>query len=222
MPPKPKYYAKKVSKPSSISRPTSTMSTEVTSASYLVIVESPSKCAKIESYLGSDYRCIASKGHIRELLGLKSIDTKNNYQPTFTIIPEKADHVNKMREIISYFPKQNIILATDDDREGEGIAWHICEVFKLSVATTRRIVFHEITQSAIHSAIQEPKTIDVNLVHAQHARHLGRIQNFATFVETCAKWKNECVICREVSNACPPFSIRQYEGTRGIWYGNAV
>ena len=172
MPPKPKYYAKKVSKPSSISRPTSTMSTEVTSASYLVIVESPSKCAKIESYLGSDYRCIASKGHIRELLGLKSIDTKNNYQPTFTIIPEKADHVNKMREIISYFPKQNIILATDDDREGEGIAWHICEVFKLSVATTRRIVFHEITQSAIQSAIQEPKTIDVNLVHAQHARQI--------------------------------------------------
>ena len=172
MPPKPKYYAKKVSKPSSTSRPTSTMSTEVTSASYLVIVESPSKCAKIESYLGSDYRCIASKGHIRELLGLKNIDMKNNYQPTFTIIPEKADHVNKMREIISYFPKQNIILATDDDREGEGIAWHICEVFKLSVATTRRIVFHEITQSAIQSAIREPKTIDVNLVHAQHARQI--------------------------------------------------
>ena len=168
MPPKFKKFIKK----SATVYKQSTISTEVTSASYLVIVESPSKCAKIESYLGSDYRCIASKGHIRELIGLKSIDIKNNYQPTFTIIPEKADHVNKMREIISYFPKQNVILASDDDREGEGIAWHICEVFKLPVSTTKRIVFHEITQSAIQSAIREPKTIDVNLVHAQHARQI--------------------------------------------------
>ena len=87
----------------------------------MVIVESPSKCAKIEGYLGPDYRCIASKGHIREIVGLKSIDTKHNFHPTFTIIDEKKGHVNEMNKIIQTFEKQNIILATDDDREGEGI-----------------------------------------------------------------------------------------------------
>ena len=100
---------KKYTKKTSINN-ASTMSTEITNASFLIIVESPSKCTKIETYLGNDYRCIASKGHIRELLGLKNIDIKNNFQPTFTIIPEKGDHVKRMREVISHFKKQNIIL----------------------------------------------------------------------------------------------------------------
>jgi DNA topoisomerase-1 len=93
---------------------------------YLIIVESPSKCSKIESYLGQDYKCIASKGHIRELTGLKNIDIKNDFQPTFTLIKEKQSHVQDMKKIIKQYPKENVILATDDDREGEGIAWHIC------------------------------------------------------------------------------------------------
>ena len=168
MPPK---FKKFVKKNASVYK-SSTMSTEVTSASYLIIVESPSKCAKIESYLGSDYRCIASKGHIRELLGLKNIDVANNFAPTFTIIKEKAEHVKHMREVISYFPKQNIILAMDDDREGEGIAWHICEVFKLPIKTTKRIVFHEITQNAILNAVKSPSLLDMDLVHAQQARQI--------------------------------------------------
>ena len=118
-------------------------------ATYLVIVESPSKCKKIEDYLGEKYQCIASKGHIREIDGLKSIQSKDKYQISFSPINEKRDHVNKMREIISHFDKQNIFLATDDDREGEAIAWHICDVFDLPVLTTKRILFHEITNKAI-------------------------------------------------------------------------
>jgi len=141
-------------------------------ATYLVIVESPSKCSKIEHYLGHDYRCIASKGHIRELAGLKNIDIKGNFHPTFTIVSEKADHIQHMKTVIDEFPKKNIILATDDDREGEGIAWHICQVFGLPVETTPRIVFHEITETAVKSAIQSPTVININLVYAQHARQV--------------------------------------------------
>ena len=168
MPPKFKKFTKK----NAPVYKSSTMSTEVTNATYLIIVESPSKCAKIESYLGTDYRCIASKGHIRELLGLKNIDITNNFAPTFTIIKEKADHIKKMKEVISCFPKQNIILAMDDDREGEGIAWHICEIFKLPIKTTKRIVFHEITQNAILNAVKSPSVLNMDLVHAQQARQI--------------------------------------------------
>lgn len=148
------------------------LSNSPTNATYLIIVESPSKCSKIENYLGPEYQCIASKGHIRELDGLKNIDVKNHYKPTFTIIKEKAEHVSKMREIIQQYPKENVILAADDDREGEAIAWHICDVFKLPVKTTKRIVFHEITQKAILDAVKDPTLLNMNLVHAQHARQI--------------------------------------------------
>ena len=90
---------------------------------YLVIVESPSKCAKIEKYLGFQYRCIASKGHIREIA--KVANAKEHYAIEFELIPEKAAHVSWMKTIVSQFDKNNIFIATDDDREGEGIGWHI-------------------------------------------------------------------------------------------------
>jgi len=141
-------------------------------AKFLVIVESPSKCAKIESYLGSQYKCIASNGHIRHIDGLKSVNTKLDYVPTFTIIKEKETHVAKMRKILEMFSKTHIILATDDDREGEAIAWHICETFGLSVSDTKRIKFNEITKPAIHKSIQDPLRIDMNLVRAQQARQV--------------------------------------------------
>ena len=112
----PKYYKKKTNYPHK------SMSMDTNGAIYLVIVESPSKCTKIESYLGHQYKCIASKGHIRELNGLKNIDMKNNFAPTFSIIKEKQKHINDMKVMIGQFSKKNIILATDDDREGEGIA----------------------------------------------------------------------------------------------------
>ena len=139
---------------------------------YLIIVESPSKCTKIESYLGPEYGCIASNGHIRQTGGLKSIDTKNNYEPMFSIIDEKKDHVEYMRKIIAKFSKSNIILAADDDREGEAIAWHICQVFDLPIDTTQRIIFHEITKPAIQEAIKTPTKINMDLVRAQHARQV--------------------------------------------------
>ena len=90
----------------------------------LLIVESPAKCKKIEQYLGTGYKCIASFGHIRELKGLKNIDIASNFHPTFEVIKTKSNQIKKMRESIKQAKK--VILATDDDREGEAIAWHIC------------------------------------------------------------------------------------------------
>jgi len=138
----------------------------------LVIVESPAKCKKIEEYLGPCYKCVASFGHLRELSSLKNIDIHNNFQPTYTNIQEpiKTKRIMQLREEIA--TSSEVILATDDDREGEAIAWHICMLFNLSVEKTKRIVFHEITETAIQTAIRNPRTIDMNIVHAQQARQI--------------------------------------------------
>jgi DNA topoisomerase-1 len=137
----------------------------------LVIVESPSKCSKIEGYLGPLYKCIASKGHIREIDGLKSIDQKT-FEPKFNIVSEKKDHVEFMRSCIQQFKPENIYLASDDDREGEAIAWHICDTFKLSIENTPRIIFHEITKLAILESLNHKTRVNMNLVRAQHARQI--------------------------------------------------
>jgi DNA topoisomerase I len=147
-------------------------SDNLSSATYLIIVESPSKCAKIESYLGLNYCCISSKGHIRSVNGLKSIDTKESFEPKFTELNDKKDHIVFMKQIIAKFSKENIILATDDDREGEAIAWHICEQFGLPVETTPRIIFHEVTKNALLKAVKSPITINLDIVKAQHARQV--------------------------------------------------
>ena len=137
---------------------------------YLLIVESPSKCDKIEKYLGFQYKCISSKGHIRQLSKIHS--KKNNYRPEFETIKEKLSHVSYMRSIIVQFDVNNIFLATDDDREGEGIAWHICKVFGLDVEKTHRIIFHEITKNALQNAVQHPMKIRMNIVKAQQTRQI--------------------------------------------------
>jgi len=166
MPPKMfKKYKKKSGKPT-------INSNNLTAASYLVIVESPSKCAKIENYLGDDYCCIASRGHIRSIDGLKSINTKDNFEPTFSILPDKKDHIEAMRVVISRFSKDKILLATDDDREGEAIAWHICELFGLSVDETPRIIFREVTKPALIDAVKNPTKINQKLVNAQQSRQV--------------------------------------------------
>ena len=165
-----KTYYKKATAYKSKPKPISV--NKIATARFLVIVESPSKCTKIENYLGPEYQCIASKGHIRELNGLKSINTKGNFEPTFQICEDKKQHVEFMRAIIDQYPKQNVILASDDDREGEAIAAHICEVFDLPIDTTPRIIFHEITKPALLAAIQTPSKINQNLVKAQHARQI--------------------------------------------------
>ena len=133
---------------------------------YLVIVESPSKCEKIESYLGMHYKCIASKGHLRQL------DTYKKYELTYKFMDDKESHIKQMQSIINLYEKENIILATDDDREGEAIAWHICDIFNLPVETTKRITFNEITRSAIKESIENPKTISMSLVKSQQARQV--------------------------------------------------
>jgi DNA topoisomerase-1 len=161
----PKYFRKK-------SQSSEYTNFSTSSAIYLVIVESPSKCAKIEGFLGSDYKCIASKGHIRYIDGMSNIDSKNGYAIKFSIVDEKKDHIKFMKSCISHFSKSNIILATDDDREGEAIAWHICDTFDLPVDTTKRIVFHEITKTAVQKAIKNPGVINMNLVLSQHARQV--------------------------------------------------
>jgi DNA topoisomerase-1 len=168
----PKFYKKKNGFKQGTTKTTTFSETDFTIAKYLIIVESPSKCKKIEGYLGKDYKCIASKGHIRNIQGLKSINTRTDFEPTFSIIEEKTNHVEHMRKIIDLFQKDNIILASDDDREGEAIAWHICQIFDLPIETTKRIIFHEITESAIKIAIENPILINMNIVHAQHARQI--------------------------------------------------
>jgi DNA topoisomerase-1 len=137
----------------------------------LVIVESPAKCKKIESYLGPGYKCIASFGHIREIAnGLKSIDVKNNYDVVFKTIASKGKYIKPLREAIK--KATEVVLATDDDREGEAIAWHICKTFKLPIKSTKRIIFHEITKPAIKNAIANPTRINMNTVNAQLARQV--------------------------------------------------
>ena len=142
------------------------------SVEFIVIVESPSKCKKIEEYLGERYKCIATKGHIYCIPSLKSVDKKNNYKITYSKIKEKEEHIENMRQIISKFSPSAIIIASDDDREGTGIAYNICQEFNLPVDITKRIIFHEITKKAILNAIQNPQTIDVNMVNAQQARQV--------------------------------------------------
>ena len=135
----------------------------------LVIVESISKCKKIESYLGKGYKCCASFGHIRKFSnGLKSINKNKNYLPSYVLQPEKSKYVKNLR--INIKKSNEVILATDDDREGEAIAWHICKVFNLSVEKTKRIVFHEITKSAIVNAVNNYRYIDMDKVNSQQAR----------------------------------------------------
>ena len=138
----------------------------------LIIVESPAKCNKIEGYLGREnFICMASYGHVREIEdGLKSIDINNDFETKFTIMKTKWQQVAKLRAAIA--DCSDVILATDDDRAGEAIAWHLCHVLKLPVETTKRIVFHEITESALKAAVSAPRTIDMSIVHAQQARQI--------------------------------------------------
>ena len=163
----PKYFKKSYNKKKQVE--TFDMNTN---AKYLLIVESPSKCKKIEEILGSQYKCIATMGHIYHLPNLKSINRKNNYEITYEKLSDKHDHIENMKRIISMFSPENIIIATDDDREGTGIAFNICQEFNLSVENTKRIIFHEITKNAIVHAVNNPTIIDMNTVYAQQARQI--------------------------------------------------
>jgi DNA topoisomerase-1 len=138
----------------------------------LIIVESPAKCKKIESILGPGYKCIASFGHLRNIPDLKSIDIENGFAISYSIIQEaiKLKQIEKIRKEI--VDADEVILASDDDREGESIAWHICQLFGLPVETTKRIIFHEITEKSILSAIIHPRTVNMELVNSQQSRQV--------------------------------------------------
>jgi len=136
----------------------------------LIIVESPAKCKKIEDYLGYNYKCIASYGHLRTLESLKNIDYANNFKPEFTIIENKKQQINKLTKAIQ--SSSEVYIATDDDREGEAIGWHICQLFNLPIETTKRIIFHEVTKSALENAVNNTTTINMDLVYAQQARQI--------------------------------------------------
>lgn len=144
----------------------------------LVIVESPAKAKTIEKFLGKDFLVKSSFGHIRDLAKKDfGIDINNNYQPQYIISDDKKEVVKELKSLAKN--SGTVWLASDEDREGEAIAWHLSEVLNLSPDKTRRIVFHEITKEAILSAIENPRGIDYNLVNAQQARRvLDRLVGF--------------------------------------------
>ncbi len=144
----------------------------------LVIVESPAKAKTIEKFLGKDYKVMSSYGHIRDLKKKNfSIDIEGGFAPVYEIPDDKKQLVAELRKAASQ--AEIVWLASDEDREGEAIAWHLFEVLGLDPARTRRIVFHEITKTAILDAIEHPRDIDINLVDAQQARRvLDRIVGF--------------------------------------------
>ena len=143
----------------------------------LAIVESPAKAKTIEKFLGSDFKVMSSYGHIRDLKKKELSIDKDTLQPDYVIPKDKEELVKKLKE--SAKKAHKVWLASDEDREGEAISWHLCEVLGLDEASTNRIVFHEITKPAILAAIARPRHLDMNLVNAQQARRvLDRIVGF--------------------------------------------
>ena len=150
----------------------------------LVIVESPAKAKTIEKYLGKDFHVLSSVGHIRSIVkktkdGTPPIDVANDFFAVYEVDSEKKKVITELKKNVKAVGKDNVWLATDEDREGEAIAWHLCKVLDLPIETTKRIVFHEITKDAITNAIKNPRTVDMNLVQAQQARQiLDRLVGF--------------------------------------------
>ncbi len=153
----------------------------------LVIVESPAKAKTIEKFLGADFTVVSCKGHIRDLAdGNDAIDIKNGFKPKYEISPDKVQLVTQLKGLVK--KAETVWLATDEDREGEAISWHLFEVLNLQKMDTKRIVFNEITKPAIQKAVQNPRTIDNHLVDAQQARRvLDRIVGYSL---SSTLWQN--------------------------------
>jgi len=146
----------------------------------LVIVESPAKCKKIEGFLGTGYKCVASFGHIRQLSQIR-----DDFTPIFTLLSGKTKYIRKLKAQVKNATE--IILATDDDREGEAIAWHLCMYLKLPVQSTKRIIFHEITKTALLQAVQQSTYIDMDKVRAQQTRQI--LDRLIGFTVSPLLWK---------------------------------
>src|SRR3954466_12752991 len=147
-------------------------------AKNLVIVESPAKAKTIEKILGKDFEVRSCFGHIRDLeKDDMGIDIPNDFKPKYKIPEDKEKIVKELKKLAK--ETEEVWLATDEDREGEAISWHLCEVLGLDPDVTKRIVFHEITKPAIEKAVQNPRTVNMDLVNAQQARRiLDRIVGF--------------------------------------------
>ncbi|MBM7711419.1 type I DNA topoisomerase [Enterococcus xiangfangensis] len=146
---------------------------------YLVIVESPAKAKTIEKYLGRNYKVVASVGHVRDLPKSKmGIDVENNYEPHYISIRGKGDVIKSLKQAAK--KAQKVYLASDPDREGEAIAWHLAYLLGLDLKDKNRVVFNEITKDAVKAAFKEPRSIDVSLVDAQQARRaLDRLVGYS-------------------------------------------
>ena len=177
----------------------------------LVIVESPAKSKTFSHYLGEDHQVEASVGHICDLAtkgkGGLGVDVDNNFKATYSISKDKTDIVKKLKNLAK--KSEEVILATDPDREGEAIAYHLANFLNLPIDTTKRLEFHEITKESITKAIEEPRTIDMNLVHSQEARRIiDRIIGFkiSTLINNRIKSKSagrvQSSTLRMVSCAC--------------------
>jgi DNA topoisomerase-1 len=144
----------------------------------LLIVESPAKAKTIEKFLGKDFKVKSSFGHIRDLdKGDKGINIEKDFEPHYVVSPEKRKVVKELKDAVKNVSE--VWLATDEDREGEAISWHLCKVLGLDEKTTKRIVFREITKPAIQKAVENPRKLDLNLVNAQQARRiLDRLVGF--------------------------------------------
>lgn len=144
----------------------------------LLIVESPAKCKTIKKYLGSDYEVLASYGHVADLVKKNMwVDIDNNFSPTYEISDGKKKVISQLRSAAKKVDQ--VMIATDEDREGEAIGRHVANALKLDVATTKRITFHEITKDALTKAVNNPRTLDMDLVNAQQARRiLDRLVGF--------------------------------------------
>ena len=152
----------------------------------LVIVESPAKCSKIASFLGQEYCVKASFGHIRDLdKGLQAIDVTNGFKPSYIITPSKKKVVSELKKFAK--KADEVIIASDLDREGEAIGYHVAKVLRLSTKTTKRIVFNKITKKAVQEAICSSRTLDMNLVYAQQARRI--LDRLIGFTLSPVLWK---------------------------------
>jgi DNA topoisomerase-1 len=137
----------------------------------LVIVESPAKARTVGRFLGKGFTVKASVGHVRDLLRSRlSVDIENGFTPTYTVPKEKKEVVREIKSLAAR--AEEIYLATDPDREGEAIAWHLMEAAAIDPQRARRVTFHEITEPAIQEAFSHPRAIDMNLVNAQQARRI--------------------------------------------------
>ncbi|MCB0642823.1 MAG: toprim domain-containing protein, partial [Phaeodactylibacter sp.] len=137
----------------------------------LLIVESPAKAKTIEKILGKGFTVKSSYGHVRDLpKSSTAVEVENNFKPKYVVSPDKKKVVKELKEWVKKVDE--VWLATDEDREGEAISWHLCEVLGLAPEVTKRIVFREITAPAIQTAIQSPRLVDINLVNAQQARRI--------------------------------------------------